>query len=135
MKKFLMFMVCLFCLSTLSRAQEVNWYKATSFSYRCVNDNDEWTNWSDWEECNLRIQFLYVKDVIIIYTTRTQSYKVIDIIAPPTDSNNKATAKYKVRNNDGDYGYIRLKVDDNGNSQVHVDMTDKSWVYNVNKLR
>jgi hypothetical protein len=134
MKKFLILIVCLFSFVTISNAQVVNWFKATSFSYRYVDDYGYWTNWSKWEECNIRIQFLYSKDVIIIYSNKTQNYKIINMVEPPYDPNG-VTVKYQVYDSDGDYGYIRLRVEDNGNSQIYVDFNNISWVYNVYKLR
>ena len=30
-----------------------------------------------------------------------------------------------------DYGYIRLRIERNGNSQIYIDFADVMWVYNV----
>lgn len=130
MKKFLVLIMFLINFPFISNAQEIIWFKATSLSYRYVNDYGYWTNWSDWEKCDVRIKFELTDDVIVIYSNKNQFYKVISLVDPPYDSNGK-TIKYRILDGDGDYGFIRLRIENNGNSQIYVDFNNVSWVYNV----
>lgn len=129
MKKFLMAFVLVLSTCFIANAQ-TTWFKATSLSYRYVNDYGYWTKWSNWEKCDVKIKFEMDEDYIVIYSNKTQYYKVISVLDPPYDPSG-VTLKYSVIDGEDDYGHIRLRVENNGNSQLYVDFNNVSWVYNV----
>lgn len=121
----------LFCVgATQARTQ---WFKATEFAVRVVN-NGYWTKWSDWESVDINIKFDLSNDLIIIYSQETQIYKVLEQVKSPYDSNG-TQVKFRVIDQDYDKGFLRLRVENNGNSQIYVDYADISWVYNVVRTR
>ena len=128
MKKFLICLLISFCGLTAS-AQYTQWYRATSYSYRYLNYGT-WTQWCVWTSCSVNIKFDLSSDIIQIYSDKYQAYKVLYQEANPYDSGGQQI-KFRVIDQDGDYGHIRLRVENNGNSQIYVDFANVSWVYNV----
>lgn len=121
----------LFCVGAVQA--QTQWFKATEFAVKVV-DNGIWTKWSDWESVDINIKFDLSNDLIIIYSQETQIYKVLEQVKSPYDSNG-TQVKFKVLDQDYDKGFLRLRVENNGNSQIYVDYADISWVYNVIRTR
>lgn len=121
----------LFCVGAVQA--QTQWFKATEFAVRVV-DNGCWTKWSDWESVDINIKFDLSNDLIIIYSQETQIYKVLEQVKSPYDSNG-TQVKFRVLDQDYDKGFLRLRVENNGNSQIYVDYADISWVYNVVRTR
>ena len=121
----------LFCVGAVQA--QTQWFKATEFAVRVVN-NGYWTKWSDWESVDINIKFDLSNDLIIIYSQETQIYKVLEQVKSPYDSNG-TQVKFRVIDQDYDKGFLRLRVENNGNSQIYVDYADISWVYNVVRTR
>lgn len=130
-KLFITLLLGLICCTAVQA--QVQWYKTTDFAYRYVS-NGYWTDWSDWESSNLNIKFDLENDLIIIYSSKTQLYKVIEVLNPPSDSTGQQV-KFKIVDQDYDIGSLRLRVENNGNLQIYVDFADISWVYNVVRIK
>lgn len=126
----LMFVMC-FATSHTADAQ-VQHYRTTAFAYKQKDNNGNWTKWSDWEDSDLIVTIELTNDVIKIYSPKTQTYKVLSDESTPSDSSGKQV-KFRVIDQDGDYGYVRLRIENNGNSQIYVDFANVMWVYNVKK--
>lgn len=121
----------LFCVGAVQA--QTQWFKATELAIKVVN-NGNWTKWSDWESVDINIKFDLSNDLIIIYSQEIQIYKVLEQVKSPYDSNG-TQVKFKVLDQDYDKGFLRLRVENNGNSQIYVDYADISWVYNVIRTR
>lgn len=132
MKKFL---VILFCLIGLVASAETQWYKANSYAYKQINSYGYWTNWTNWISCDINIKFDLSSDIIVIYSNRTQVYKVTSYNGQYPDNNGGVQAHYRVYDQDGDYGTLRLRIESNGNSQIYVEFANVMWVYNVIRYR
>lgn len=128
MKKLLIFILFVVMGITTSMA-EILWFKTTDFAYR-IKNYGTWSSWSDWEASSMNIKIDTGQDIIVIYSPETQVYKVLSLENPPYDSNG-TQVKFKVIDQDFDIGYIRLRVEHSGNSQIYVDFSNVSWVYNV----
>lgn len=113
-------------LSTLNVfSQNVQGYKATGFAYKLQG-----YEWSDWSKCSINIEIDLSKDIVVIYSKDTQIYKVLDSLPAPYDDSGQQVA-FKVIDQDYDIGKLRLRIENNGNSQIYIDFNDISWVYNV----
>lgn len=132
MKKYI---ICLIVglISFTASAQSIQWYSASSYAYRYIN-NGYWTNWSQWESCSVNIKFDLNSDIISIYSNQPQYYKVLYQEESPYDSSGQQL-KFRIIDQDGDYGHIRLRVENNGNSQIYVDFGNCGWVYNVRRTQ
>lgn len=132
MKRFILMLMMVFGVSVMSFGQ-IQWYKTSEISIRYLNKNTGyWTNWSDWEKCVVNVRFDLNNDVITIYSDKTQRYQVLELQDPPYDSSGKQV-KFYVKDQDGDYGHIRLRIENNGNSQIYIQYADIMWCYNVRR--
>lgn len=138
MKKFLlMFLFIIFSTNVI--LAETEWYKTTSIAikykkYNSYNNSYYWTDWSDWEECVCLMTIDFDNDIINIYSNKTQIYKILATENSPYDSSGKQI-KFKIIDQDNDVGYLRLRIENNGNSQIYIDFSDIMWVYNVIKIQ
>ena len=73
-------------------------------------------------------------DIIVIYSQQTQIYRVLENMGSYTDESGGRQTKFFVIDQDEDYGYVRLRIEKNGNSQVYIDFNDVMWVYNVKRI-
>lgn len=131
-KLFLLFFIAL--TFTIVKAQTY-YYNATSFAYKAVNSYGYWTNWTDWESCNVPIVMDYDNDVVTIYSNKTQIYKITKYIRKYIDSSGGSQVEFNFVDQDYDRGVMRLRVERNGNSQIYVGFTNIMWVYNVRRSR
>ena len=109
-------------------AQDVAWFRTTSLAIK-VQGHD----WSDWKTAKMNVKFDFDNDKITIFSNEIQIYKILKEVEPPYDPHGKQVA-FSVIDQDLDYGQIRLRVENNGNSQIYVDFSDISWVYNVYRI-
>lgn len=124
--------VLLLTLLFLSFAQvqaEVVKLKATSFAYM-TQTNYGWTDWTDWESCNILVVVNVDKDIITIYSNETQEYDIVEELDSETDSKS-ISYKFLCVNEDGNRCHVRLRVLDSGQMQLYIDFSDARWVYNV----
>lgn len=127
MKKFLLMLMLMFTCSFVN-AQQVLWFKTTEMAIKLQG-----YEWSDWTKAKMNVKFDLTNDIIVIYSEKTQIYKVLGINQTPYDPNGRQVA-YSVIDQDYDRGQIRLRIENNGNSQIYVDFSDVSWVYNVYRV-
>lgn len=132
MKRLLLVLLLLCSIPVYSQIQ---WYKTTSMAIKYKRYNSYygqyyWTDWSDWERCVLNVKFDLNSDQIIIYSNKTQIYTVLYTEDQPRD-NSGSQIRFKIIDQDNDIGYLRLRIENNGNSQIYIDFNDVMWVYNV----
>lgn len=127
MKK-LLFILLLFTLSNNVLAQEIKWFQTTEVAYKLAG-----YEWSDWQSSRINIKLDITNLKITIYSNEVQIYRIIDEVEPPYDPNG-AQLKYQVIDQDGDYGYLRFRMEKSTNSwQLYIDFNNVSWVYNIIK--
>ncbi len=129
--KIILILLMLFSLhSTESKAQIQN-YRATSYAYKYVSSSGYWTDWSDWINCNISVVMNLNTDRIFIYSKKTQIYVVVVAEDAYRDASGGYQVPFKVIDQDGDRGTLRLRVDPSGTIQLYVDFADIRWVYNL----
>ena len=136
MKKYFKFilvtMMMLFCMSNNVNAQTY-YYQTTGFAIK-YKYSTGWGNWSDWQSSNMKMKIDLDDDIIVIYSQQTQIYRVLENMGSYTDESGGRQTKFFVIDQDEDYGYVRLRIEKNGNSQVYIDFNDVMWVYNVKRI-
>ena len=110
------------------------YFKTFQFSIKYKTSNG-WTDWSEWKPSNMKMLIDLDDNLIIIYSEKIQIYKVLEDEGSYTDSSGGKQQKFYVIDQDDDHGYVRLRVEKNGNSQVYIDFNDVMWVYNVRRIR
>ena len=114
---------------------ETQLYRATSLAINAYNYNTyQWTGWTDWEKCNINIIFDTDEEMVVIYSNKKQVYRIFAEATAPYDASGKQIA-FKVVDQDNDRGTLRLRVENNGNSQIYIDFADIRWVYNVYRVQ
>lgn len=128
-------LITLLTLSNVFYAQSQDntiWFKATHVAMKYKTYN-VWSDWSDWQECDVNIRMDLSNDKIIIYSLEPQIYRVIETVNAPYDSNGEQIA-FKVIDQDNDIGRLRLRIENNSNTQIYIDFNDVSWVYNIKRI-
>ena len=133
MKKYfivLMLMFSMFFGSSTNCLSQTYYYKTYQFAIK-YKTSYGWGNWSDWQKSNMKMKIDLDEDMIVIYSEKLQVYSVLESMGTYTDDSGGRQTKFYVIDQDGDYGYVRLRIEKNGNSQVYIDFNDVMWVYNV----
>lgn len=126
----LMLMVGFLFMSNTNVSGQTYYYKTTQFAIK-YKYSTGWTDWSDWKSSNMKLKIDLDDDIIVIYSEKIQVYKVVETMGSYTDDSGGRQTKFFVIDQDDDYGYVRLRIERNGNSQIYVDFADVMWVYNV----
>ena len=121
-------------ITPINTYAETYYYRTTEFAYKQINDYGRWTNWSDWEESNILISINLSTDVVVIFSPRTQRYKITDHVRNYTDNSGGKQSEYKFIDQDGDIGSMRLRKEKNGNSQLYIEFSNIMWVYNIKQV-
>ena len=132
MKKFLVILMFMFGLTLTSNAQTL-YFKTTEFAIR-YKTNYGWGNWSDWQPSDMKVKMDLDDDLIIIYSEKIQIYQVLRDEGNYTDDSGGKQQKFYIIDQDDDHGYLRLRIERNGNSQIYIDFNDVMWVYNVKRV-
>lgn len=106
---------------------QIQRYQASSFAFARVYNGQY--SWSDWERSSVVIDFNLNKDVITIYSQRTQYYYITSSAQTYRDSSGGTNIRFNVIDGERDRGNIRLRVQTDGTSQIYVDFNDCAWVY------
>jgi len=137
MKKVLGIIVMLlfipFCNITKVEAQTYV-YNTTDFASKEINEDGEWGDWSDWEESDMIITMDLNKNVVKVHSPTPQTYHITEFVGKYTDEYGGEQEEYKFYDQDYDKGTMRLRVEENGNSQLYIEFANIMWVYNVKQI-
>lgn len=135
MKRLFIVFTFLFGLMTISNADaQTYYYKTFQFAIKYKSANGVWGQWSDWESSNMTLTIDLDNDVITVYSQKRQIYRVIENMGGYTDESNGRQTKFYVIDQDGDYGYVRLRVEQSGNKQLYVDFGDVMFCWNIKRI-
>lgn len=104
----------------------VQYYKAYQYTQKMSYASD----FDDWTTVNIPITFNLTTDQIIIYSQRTQTYYIYKYETYTSNEGRMAVRFYFV-DQDLDKGCCRLLIRNDGTSQIYIDFSNISWVYNV----
>ena len=104
----------------------VQYYKAYQYTQKMSYASD----FDDWTTVNIPIVFNLTTDQIIIYSKRTQTYYIYKYETYTSNEGRRAVRFYFV-DQDLDKGCCRLVIRNDGTSQIYIDFSNISWVYNV----
>lgn len=104
----------------------VQYYKAYQYTQKMSYASD----FDDWTTVNIPIVFNLTTDQIIIYSKRTQTYYIYKYETYTSNEGRRALRFYFV-DQDLDKGCCRLLIRNDGTSQIYIDFSNISWVYNV----
>lgn len=119
----------LFAFNVQNASAQAYVYQAKFFAMNILKGNGDWSGWSDWEKSTVKVVIDFNNDVIHIHTDKKQTYVVLEYTGDYTDKLGGKQYQYKVIDQDGDLGIIRLRIEKNGNSQLYVEFADVILVY------
>ncbi len=120
--------IMLFTMSSVNAHtnDNVQYYKAYQYTQKMSYASD----FDDWTTVNIPIVFNLTTDQIIIYSKRTQTYYIYKYETYTSNEGRRAVRFYFV-DQDLDKGCCRLVIRNDGTSQIYIDFSNISWVYNV----
>lgn len=132
MKKLLIFTILLvsLCMASVAHAS-VSKLTAYSVAYKYVDDDGQWTSWSDWEDCNILVVLNPDKLRITIYSNTTQEYDIISVGDWESDGEGGEVTEYDCVDAEGLRCGVRWRIDKDGDEQMYVDYNDFCFVYNL----
>ena len=104
----------------------VQYYKAYQYTQKMSYESD----FDDWTTVNIPITFNLTTDQIIIYSQRVQTYYIYKYDTYISNEGLNAVRFYFV-DQDLDKGTCRLVIRKDGTSQIYIDFSNITWVYNV----
>ncbi len=130
MKKFILLFLLAFS-AVVASAQSLK-FNAYELSYRYVDGDGEWSEWSDWEKTSILVIINLDEDLITVYSQKMQKYNVKEYVGENEDSDGNSMT-FNCVNDDGVNCNIRIRAQKNGVRQLYVDFEDFSWVYNLDE--
>jgi len=127
------FLVLFGLLSVTNVNAQTYYYKTYKFAIK-YKTNGVWSNWSDWEKSNMTLTIDLDNDVITVYSEKRQVYRVIEYLGSYTDDSDGKQTKYYVIDQDGDRGYVRLRKESSGSSQIYVDFNDVMFCWCLRRI-
>ena len=135
MKRLILLLVLMLGLTTVKA--EILWFKATHYAIKIAKINAYgdyvWSDWTDWEKCSVYVKMNTDSDLVEIFSNKKQAYRLVGEAETPYDDSGKQVG-FKVVDQDGDIGTLRLRIQNNGTSQIYIDFADVKWVYNVTRV-
>lgn len=126
----LMTLVMFFTMSNFTLKADTNdnvqYYKAYQYTQKMSYESD----FDDWTTVNIPITFNLTTDQIIIYSKRVQTYYIYKYDTYISNEGLNAVRFYFV-DQDLDKGTCRLVIRKDGTSQIYIDFSNITWVYNV----
>lgn len=126
----LMTLVMFFTMSNFTLKADTNdnvqYYKAYQYTQKMSYESD----FDDWTKVNIPITFNLTTDQIIIYSQRVQTYYIYKYDTYISNEGLNAVRFYFV-DQDLDKGTCRLVIRKDGTSQIYIDFSNITWVYNV----
>ena len=99
-------------------------YQSNEFAFK-VGDG----YWSNWESSCVFITINTDTDLIVVHTDQPQRYKIIEYMGEYEDNKGGYQLKFKVIDQDGDIGIVRIRRQANGVAQLYIEYSDIMWVY------
>lgn len=134
-KTFKILALLIFSLMFYNRCDaQVYKLRAYEISYKYYDNNYGWTDWSEWEKCNILITVDLYEMRIKIYSDVEQEYDIIETTNDENDIYGNSTVKCVAVDKYGLKCNVRIVNDKYSNKQIYIDYLDIHWVYNVYSL-
>ena len=117
-------------LITIPCFAQTEYFTAYQYSSKVMMNNGQWSNWLDWIATDIDVKIDFDKAKIVIYSNEPQIYRLIEEVEAPYNDGGQQI-KYRMIDQDGDYGSIRFRKQYNGTIQLYIDYADIKWVYNI----
>lgn len=126
MKKFIIILLLFVSIPTFG---QVLTYRTTAYAAKARGGE-----WSAWQNSNMRLVINMNTDVVTIYSPKVQVYSIYKNVSNYYDSDGDCNMVFKFRDQDGDYGTLRLLQRLNGASEVYIEFSNIRWCYRVIRI-
>jgi len=127
MKK--LYTILLVMFITIPCFAQTEYFTAYQYSSKMLVKG-QWSEWLDWIPTDIYVKIDYDRAKVVIYSSDMQVYRLIEEVEAPYDDTGQQR-KYRMIDQDGDYGSIRFRRQYNGTMQLYIDYADIKWVYNI----
>lgn len=131
MKKILL--VLLFSIISLTTFSQTIKFETTSYTYK-IRDGYSWSKWAPYQSSSMLLTMDLDRDLVTIYSPKTQVYKIVDYSGTYTDNDGDSTMEFKFVDQDGDRGTMRLMQRRSGKSEIYIQFANVIWVYSVIRI-
>lgn len=125
--------VFIFLLSNFGISQTYK-DRAIEVSYKTINSYGNWTEFSDWQDCNIIIVTDLDNKTFTIYSKEIQEFDIIKFFPTKTDENGQKIYEMLCVDKDGKRCHIRHRFLNKGQyarTQLYVDYNNIIFVYNL----
>lgn len=126
MKKFIILLLLFVSIPTFG---QVLTYNTTAYASK-VNGQ----SWSAWQSSDMRLVIDMNNDIVTIYSPHIQIYSIYQNVSNYYDSDGDCNMVFRFRDQDGDYGTLRLLQRLNGASEVYIEFSNIRWCYRVIRI-
>lgn len=134
--KYLLSLLWLVTLSTNLKADVIK-CKGYGFSYQYTNPKTGYTGpWATWTETDILITIDIENERIRIFSENEQDYNIIQFLGEKIDRDGDKIMRFVCVNEDGKKCNIRIVklLSKDGTSQLYVDFSNITWVYNFYRI-
>ena len=120
------------CLASICASAEVIYFRTTAFCSSTYNyQTYRWNNWSSWSNSNMNLTIDLTNDIVKIYSPKTQTYRVTQLVQKGYDSDGDYKVEFKFIDQDGDSGTMWLYQRSSGTSEIYIIFSNVRWCYRV----
>lgn len=131
MKKFLLALLMFVGVATVANAQVVK-YRSTDFAIKTQRSNGSWTEWSDWQSCQVLVVVNFNNSTVQIYSQETQEFDIIEKVSDwHNDGDGGQQFEVACVDKDGLRCNMRFRKQNDGQLQLYIDYRDCMYVYNI----
>lgn len=129
MKKFLVAFI--FAIVGVFATNAQVWqFRGEAYCQKYLTSYGTWTNWSNWERCNVPITINLNNDQVTIYSNVTQRYQITQYSRSYYEGSAQCI-DYNFYDQDGDRGTMTLAMKSSGQSEIYIRFANIQWAYTV----
>lgn len=128
MKKFILLIAI--CLAAISVSAETLTFRTTSYTFKSKSVYG-WSDWSPFQLSDMTLTINLDTDIVTIYSPKRQVYKIYEYSGSYVDNDGEQSVVFRFRDQDGDYGTMRLMIRNDGRSEIYIQFANVVWVYTV----
>ncbi|MCQ2289285.1 MAG: hypothetical protein MJZ74_09330 [Muribaculaceae bacterium] len=104
---------------------------STNRLYSSENTSQGWTQWTSEQTCDTPITIDWTNETVTVEGNATQSYNLLYQDDAYTDASGNEVCSYRLVDQYGDRGEMKMTTSDNGDTQIVIEFQDVRWCYDV----
>ncbi len=108
---------------------EVTWFRVNAISFKEIDDDENWGEWSEWIECDISIQL--TREAFTVFSSEKQVYKIDDAKDPEEVDDGGWISTFYCIDKDGGRCHLRLRFTEDLNFQLYVDYNNIMYAFDM----